>query len=79
MNGDCEAAMTARAGYAWLKFREGEELLYGKIFPVVLMETAYRIFALSVVLYDNQRLYLNKDWLWILKRMDRVMILSCAT
>ena len=30
VDGDCEAAVTVRAKFSWMKFRDSTELFYGK-------------------------------------------------
>ena len=40
--GGCEAAVTARSRFVWVKLTECGELLYGKIFPLRLKEAVYK-------------------------------------
>ena len=38
VGGGCEAAVTARTRFGWVKLRECGELLYGRRFPLKLKE-----------------------------------------
>ena len=43
--GGCEAAVTARARYGWLRFRECSVLLYGGRFPLRLKWAVYESYV----------------------------------
>ena len=43
--------MTARAGFAWVRFMEYDELLYGRRFPLSLKGTPYMTYIRPVFLY----------------------------
>ena len=49
--GGCEADVTTRTRYGWVKFRECVELLYGKMFPIRLKGFVYKNHIRSAGLY----------------------------
>ena len=51
--GGCEAAVTARTSYGWVKFRECSELLYGRRFPLWLKWTVYRSYVRPAIIYGS--------------------------
>ena len=43
--GGCEAAVIARTRCGWVIYREGDELLYGRRFPLKLKQAVYGSYA----------------------------------
>ena len=52
--GGCEAAVTARTRYGWVKFREYGELLYGKMFPLRLKGAVYKSYVRPAILHGSE-------------------------
>ena len=52
--GGCEAAVTARTRCEWVQFRECNELLYGRRFPLKLIGAVYKSFVRPVMLYISE-------------------------
>ena len=53
-SGGSEAAVTARTRIGWIKFREGEELLYGRKFSLKMKGKIYQSCVRSAMLYGNE-------------------------
>ena len=49
-SGVCEAAVTARTSYDWVKIRECGELLHGWIFPLKLKGAVYERYIRTKIL-----------------------------
>ena len=64
--GGCEAAVTARTIRGWAKLRECGELLYIKIFPVMLKGAAYRSYSRPAILHGSEAWCLNESKIGIL-------------
>ncbi|XP_006819864.1 uncharacterized protein LOC102808533, partial [Saccoglossus kowalevskii] len=74
VGGGCEAAVTARARFAWVKFRECGELLYGKRFPLEMKGIVYKSCVRSALLYGSETWCLSENELGILRRTERAMV-----
>ena len=64
--GECEAAVTARTRYGWVKFRECGELLYGRRFPLMLKGVVYESFVGPAILYESEACCLKESEIGIL-------------
>ena len=64
--GGCEATVMARTRCWWVKFRECSELLYGRIFPLMLKGAIYRSYVRLVVLHRSEAWYLMESDMRIL-------------
>ena len=53
-SGGSKAAITARTRNGWIKFRECEELLYGKKFALKMKGRTYQSFARSAMPYGSE-------------------------
>ncbi|XP_006813953.1 uncharacterized protein LOC102807557, partial [Saccoglossus kowalevskii] len=73
VGGGCEVAVTARARFAWVKFRECGELLYGKRFPLEMKGIVYKSCVRSALLYGSETWCLSENELGIL-RTERAMV-----
>jgi len=73
-SGGCEAAVTARARFGWVKFRECGELLYGKRFSLKVKGLVYKSCVRSVMLYGSEIWCLNENEMGILRRTERAMV-----
>ena len=51
--GGCEAAVTARTRYVWVKFRECSELLYGKWFLLMQNGAVCGCYVRPSILYGS--------------------------
>ncbi|XP_002731282.2 uncharacterized protein LOC100366586, partial [Saccoglossus kowalevskii] len=74
VGGGCEAAVTARARFAWVKFREYGELLYGKRFPLEMKGIVYKSCVRPALLYGSETWCLSENELGILRRTERAMV-----
>ncbi|XP_006820969.1 uncharacterized protein LOC102810427 [Saccoglossus kowalevskii] len=74
VGGGCEAAVTARARFAWVKFRECGKLLYGKRFPLEMKGIVYKSCVRSALLYGSETWCLSENELGILRRTERAMV-----
>ena len=54
VSGGCGAAVTARARFGWVKFREWGELLYRKRFLLKMKGRVYQNCVRSAVLYGSE-------------------------
>ena len=61
-SGGCKAAVTARTGCGWDKFRECGQLLYGRRFPLRLTGAVYKSYVRSVILYGSEAWCLKQRW-----------------
>ena len=50
--GVCDAAVTARTRYGWVKFRKCGQFLDGKIF-LTLKKSVYKTYVRPAILYDS--------------------------
>ena len=74
VSGGCRAAVTARARFGWVKFRECGELLYGKRFPLKMKGLVYRSCVRSAMLYGSETWCLSENEMGILRRTERAMV-----
>ena len=73
-SGGCEAAVTARARFGWVKFRECGELLRGKRFSLKMKGMVYRSCVRSAMLYGSEVWCLKENEMGILRRTERAMV-----
>ena len=66
--------MTARVRAGWMKFRECEQLLSGKRFPLRLKGMVYRMCVRPAMLYGSETWCLNENEMSILRRTERAMM-----
>ena len=66
-SGVSEAAVTARTRIGWIKFREGEELLYGRKFSVKMKGRIYQSCVRTAMLYGSETWCLRGNEMAILK------------
>jgi len=59
-DGGCEAAVTARTGIGWIKFRECEVILFGKRYYLKMKGKIYRCCVRSAMLYGSETWYLKR-------------------
>ena len=52
--GGCESAVTARTRCGWVKFRECDELLYGRRFPLRMSGSVFESFVRPAILYGSE-------------------------
>ena len=64
--GGCEAAVTGRTRCGWVKFRECNELLYGRRFPLKLKGAVYESYVRPSVLYGCESCCLRESEIGIL-------------
>ena len=50
-SGGCEAAVTAKTRFGWVRFRECGELMYGMRFPLRLKGAVYMCYIMPAILY----------------------------
>ena len=50
----CEAAVTVRTRFGWVRFGECSELLYGNRFPLRLIGAVYRSSVWPAILYETE-------------------------
>ena len=62
----CEAAATARTRCGWVNFRESNESLYGRRFPVKLKGAVYKSYIRPTMLYESESWCLNESEMGIL-------------
>ena len=74
VSGGCEAAVTARARFGWVKFRECGELLHGKRFSLKMKGLVYRSCVRSAMLYGSETWCLSENEMGILRRAERAMV-----
>ena len=74
LNGESEAAITARMRIGWMKFRECGELLYGRTFSLRMKERICRSCVRSAMLYGSKTLCLRKNEMVILRKTEKAMI-----
>ena len=74
VSGGCEAAVTARARFGWVKFRECGELLHGKRFSLKMKGLVYRSCVRSAMLYGSETWCLSENEMGILRRAERAML-----
>ena len=60
-SGGCEAAVTARVGIGWVRFRKCEELLLGNRFSHEDEKKVYRCCVRSAILYENEAWCLKEN------------------
>ena len=72
-DGDCEAAVTARARIGSVKFRECGELLNSKRFSLKLKGMLYQSCVRSAMLYGSETWCLRENEMAILRRTERAM------
>ena len=73
-DGDCEAAVTARARIGSVKFRECGELLNSKRFSLKLKGMLYQSCVRSAMLYGSETWCLRENEMAILRRTERAMV-----
>jgi hypothetical protein len=73
-SGGCEAAVTTRARFGWVKFRECGELLKGKRFSLKVKGMVYRSCIRPVMLYGSETWCLSENEMAILRRTERAMV-----
>ena len=72
--GGCEAAVTARTICWWFGFRECDELLYCRRFPLRLKGAAYESYTRLAMLYASELWCLRESEMGILRKTDRSMV-----
>ena len=72
--GRCEAAVTARTRYRWVKCREYGELLYGRRFPTKLKRAVYKSCVRPAILYGSEAWCLKESEMGISQRTERSMV-----
>ena len=70
----CEAGVTSRAAIRWAKFKECQDLLCKKKFPLKIKGTAYKSCVRSIILYGSGTWCLGQNKIGILKRTERTMV-----
>ena len=73
-SGGCEAAVTARIRFGWVRFKECGELLIGNRFSLRIKGKAYRCYVRSAILYGSETWCLKENEKAILRRMERAMV-----
>ena len=73
-SGGCEAAVTARVGIGWVRFRKCGELLLGNRFPLKTKGKLYRCCVRSAILYGSETWCLKENDKAILRRTERAMV-----
>ena len=75
-SGGCEAAVTARTRVGWKKFRECEEILFGKRFSLQMKGKVYKSYVRSAtsMLYESKTWCLRENEVAILRRAERSMV-----
>ena len=53
-SGGCEAAVTARTRYGWVKHKECGKLLYGRRFPPMLKGADDKSYVRPAILYGSE-------------------------
>ena len=72
--GGCEAAVIARTRCGWVMFRECDELLCVRMFPLKLKGIVYMSFVRPAILYGCEAWRLKESEMGILRRTDRSMV-----
>ena len=72
-SGECEVAVTARVRAGWKKFRECEEILRGRRFPLKIKGKVYRCCIRPAILYGSKTWCLKESEMAIL-RTERAKI-----
>ena len=72
--GGCEAAVTARTRYGWVKLRECGELLCGRRFPIKLNGVVHKRYARPAILYGSEAWCLKESEIGILLRTEKSMV-----
>ena len=73
-SGGSEAAVTARTRIGWIKFRECEELLYGRKFSLKMKGWIYQCCIRSAMLYGSETWCLKENEMAILRRTEKAMM-----
>ncbi|XP_068756631.1 uncharacterized protein [Montipora capricornis] len=73
-SGGCEAAVIARAGIGWVKFRECGELLNSKRFSLKMKGMFFWIYERLAMLYGSETWCLRENEMAILRRTERAMV-----
>ena len=73
-SGGCKAAVTARVRSGWKQFRECEEVLHGRRFPLKIKGKVYRCCVRPAILYGSETWCLKESEMAILRRTERAMI-----
>ena len=73
-----EAAVIARTRIGWVKFRECEELLYGRKFSLKMKGRIYQSCVRSAMLDGSETWYLRENEMAILKTEKAVMKAMCG-
>ena len=60
-SGGCEVSVTARTRLGWKKFRECEEILFGKRFSLRMKGKIYKSYVRSAMLYGSETLCLREN------------------
>ena len=53
-SGECEASVSTRTRCGWVKYRECDELLHGRRFPLKLKGSVYKSYIRPVILYGSE-------------------------
>ena len=72
--GGCEAAVTTRTRYGWIKFWECGELLYGERFSPLLRGVACKSYVVSANLCGSEAWCLKESGMRILRRTERSIV-----
>ena len=77
--GGCEAVVTVRAIFGWVKFWECGELLHGRKFTLRLKGAVYRSYMSLAMLYGSEAWCLKESEMKILHRTQKSMVRAmCA-
>ena len=71
-----EAAVTARTRIGWIKFKESEELLYGRKFSLKLKGRIYQSCVRSEMLYGSETWFLRENEMAIFGRTEKVIMIA---
>ena len=72
--GGCVAAVTSRTRLGWVRFRECQDLLCRKKFPLKIKGIVSESCMRSAVLYGSETWSLGQNWIGILPRTERAMV-----
>ena len=75
-SGGCVAAMTSRTRLGWVKFRECQDFLCRKKFPLKINGIVYKSCVRSAIIYGSETWSLGQNEIGILQRTERAMVRS---
>ena len=70
----CEAAVTARTRWVWVKFRECGKLLHGNKFPLKLRGRVYKSNAIPAILHRSEGRHLKENMMGVLRKTRRFIV-----